>query len=64
MTGRERVLGALAHRPTDRTPRLLYEEAIGYTPPIQRLLAERCAPQTPRDYFDMDQSLVTSAATN
>jgi uroporphyrinogen decarboxylase len=54
MTSRERVLSALARRRTDRTPRLLYEEAIGYTPPIERLLRERCAPQTPRDYFDMD----------
>lgn len=54
MTSRERVLAALAHRPTDRVPRLLYEEAIGYTPPVQRLLGERCAPQGPREYFDMD----------
>jgi uroporphyrinogen decarboxylase len=54
MTSRERVLAALAHKPTDRVPRLLYEEAIGYTPPIERLLKDRCAPKTPRDYFDMD----------
>jgi len=54
MTSRERVLTALAHRLTDRVPRLLYEEAIGYTPPIERLLRERCAPKTPRDYFGMD----------
>jgi uroporphyrinogen decarboxylase len=54
MTSHERVLGALARRPIDRTPRLLYEEAIGYTPPIERLLREKCAPKTPRDYFDMD----------
>lgn len=54
MTSRERVRAALAHQPTDRVPRLLYEEAIGYTPPIRRLLEERCAPRTPRDYFAMD----------
>lgn len=54
MTSRERVLSALAHRPTDRVPRLLYEEAIGYTPSIERLLGGRCAPKTPREYFDMD----------
>ncbi len=43
MTSRQRVLAALAHRPTDRVPRLLYEEAIGYTPPVERLLREKCA---------------------
>jgi uroporphyrinogen decarboxylase len=59
MTSRERVLGALAHQPTDRVPRLLYEEAIGYTPAIERLLRVRCAPQTPRDYFAMDLARVT-----
>lgn len=59
MTSRERVLTALAHQPTDRVPRLLYEEVIGYTPPIARLLRERCAPQTPRDYFEMDISGVS-----
>lgn len=40
MTSRERVLAALMHQPTDRVPRLLYEEAIGYTPPIEKLLRE------------------------
>ena len=59
MTSRERVLAALAHKPTDRVPRLLYEEAIGYTPPIERLLRERCAPNPPRDYFGMDITRVT-----
>ena len=59
MTSRERVLTALARKPTDRVPRLLYEEAIGYTPPIERLLRERCAPKLPRDYFDMDLSSAT-----
>jgi uroporphyrinogen decarboxylase len=59
MTSRERVLTALAHRPTDRVPRLLYEEAIGYTPPIERLLREHCAPKSPRDYFGMDITSVT-----
>jgi uroporphyrinogen decarboxylase len=58
MTGRERVLAALARQATDRVPRLLYEEAIGYTPPIQRLLQAHCAPQTPRDYFGMDLASV------
>lgn len=58
MTSRERVVTALAHRPTDRVPRLLYEEVIGYTPSIERLLAERCAPKTPREYFDMDITCV------
>ncbi len=61
MTSRERVLTALAHRTTDRVPRLLYEEAIGYTPSIERLLTERCAPKTPRAYFDMD---ITSVSFN
>ena len=59
MTSRERVLTALAHRTTDRIPRLLYEEVIGYTPPIERLLNEHCAPKTPREYFDMDITQVS-----
>jgi len=54
MTSRQRVLAALEHRPTDRVPRLLYEEAIGCTPPIEELLREHCAPKLPRDYFGMD----------
>lgn len=61
MTSRERVLTALAHQTTDRVPRLLYEEAIGYTPPVGRLLREKCAPQSPRDYFGMDITSVTFA---
>ena len=63
MTSRERVLSALARRAVDRTPRLLYEEAIGYTPPIEKLLREKCAPQSPRDYFDMDITRVTAEPT-
>jgi uroporphyrinogen decarboxylase len=63
MNSRERVLAALAHKPTDRVPRLLYEEAIGYTPPIERLLKDRCAPKTPRDYFNMDITSVTANPT-
>jgi len=63
MTSHERVLSALARRPTDRVPRLLYEEAIGYTPPIGRLLRDRCAPRTPREYFDMDITQVTTEPT-
>jgi uroporphyrinogen decarboxylase len=61
MTSRERVLTALAGKSTDRVPRLLYEEVIGYTPPIDRLLRERCAPRLPRDHFEMD---ITSVAFN
>ncbi len=63
MTSRERVLTALARKHTDRVPRLLYEEAIGYTPPIERLLREHCAPKLPRDYFDMDITSVTCNPT-
>ena len=63
MTSRERVLAALAHQPTDRVPRLLYEEAIGYTPTIARLLEEHCAPKTPRDFFNMDITRVTENPT-
>ncbi len=63
MTSRERVLGALGRRAIDRVPRLLYEEVIGYTPPIERLLRERCAPQAPREYFGMDITGVTAEPT-
>jgi len=63
MTSRERVRIALAHKPTDRVPRLLYEEVIGYTRPIERLLAARCAPKTPREYFDMDITSVSFSPT-
>ena len=61
MTSRERVLTALAHKPTDRVPRLLYEEVIGYTPPVERLLVAHCAPKAPRDHFGMD---ITSVSFN
>lgn len=64
MTSRERVLATLARRPTDRVPRLLYEEAIGYTPPIEALLRARCAPRAPRDYFGMDITSVTFEPTS
>jgi uroporphyrinogen decarboxylase len=63
MNSRERVLAALAHQSTDRVPRLLYEEAIGYTPPVERLLREKCAPQEPRDYFAMDITRVVENPT-
>ena len=63
MTSRERVLTALAHQPTDRVPRLLYEEVIGYTPAIEKLLRERCAPKTPQEFFDMDITRVTFEPT-
>jgi uroporphyrinogen decarboxylase len=54
MTSRERVLAALRHESTDRVPRLLYGEAIGYVPAIDRLLREKCAPKSPCEYFQMD----------
>ena len=63
VTSRERVLAALAREATDRVPRLLYEEVIGYTPPVARLLAGRCAPRSPREYFDMDITAVAAAPT-
>jgi len=63
VTSRERVLTALAHQPTDRVPRLLYEEAIGYTPPIERMLQRHCAPETPCHYFGMDLTRVTPGPT-
>lgn len=64
MTSRERVLSALQRRPLDRVPRLLYEEAIGYTPPIEKLLRAKCAPLTPRAFFGMDITRVTFAPTD
>jgi len=64
MNSRERVLAALSHQPTDRVPRLLYEEVIGYTPAIERLLEQHCAPRTPRDYFGMDLTRVTFNPTS
>lgn len=63
MTSRERVLAAMNRRRPDRTPRLLYEEAIGYVPAIWELLRARCAPRTPREYFGMDITSVTSRAS-
>jgi uroporphyrinogen decarboxylase len=63
MTSRERVLAALEHLATDRVPRLLYEEAIGYTPPVEEVLREKCAPMTPREYFDMDITRAAPAAS-
>jgi uroporphyrinogen decarboxylase len=63
MTSRERVLAALARQPTDRVPRLLYEEAIGYTPSIERLLRERCGPKSPGEFFQMDITRVAADAT-
>ena len=63
MTSRERVLAALARRPTDRVPRLLYEEAIGYTPGIEGMLREHCGGREPLEYFAMDITRVTFAPT-
>ncbi len=54
MTSRERVLASLARQPVDRIPRLLYEEVIGYTPPVAELLARHCGDRAPLDYFGMD----------
>ena len=54
MTSRERVLAALRHEETDRAPRLLYGEVIGYVPAIERLLKEHCGDMSPREFFDMD----------
>ncbi len=61
MTSRERVLGVLNGEKPDRPPRLLYGELIGYVPAINKLLKERCAPQSPREYFGMD---ITGIAPN
>ncbi|MFA5865053.1 MAG: uroporphyrinogen decarboxylase family protein [Phycisphaerae bacterium] len=52
---------ALNHQKPDRTPRLLYGEVIGYVPAVEKLLTEKCAPKTPREYFDMD---ITGIAAN
>jgi len=37
---------------------------IGYTPAIERLLDQHCAPRTPRDYFGMDITRVTFNPTS
>ncbi|HRZ38840.1 MAG TPA: uroporphyrinogen decarboxylase family protein [Candidatus Paceibacterota bacterium] len=63
MTSRDRVLGALRRQPIDRVPRLLYEEVIGYTPPIDRLLRTRCEPRSALETFAMDITRVTFAPT-
>jgi len=63
MTSRERVLSALNHSTPDRTPRLLYGELIGYVPAIAKLLAARCAPKSPREYFQMDMTAVNIGPT-
>jgi uroporphyrinogen decarboxylase len=63
MTSRERVLATLKHQITDRVPRLLYEEVIGYTPLIEKLLHKHCAPKSPRDFFQMDITRVQFAPT-
>ncbi|MGC8990908.1 MAG: uroporphyrinogen decarboxylase family protein, partial [Verrucomicrobiia bacterium] len=63
MTSLERVKRALKHEQVDRVPRLLYEEVVGYTQPIARLLASHCAPELPRDYFRMDLTRVLPRPT-
>ncbi len=56
-------MAALRHERTDRVPRLLYEEVIGYVPAIEKLLREKCAPRLPREFFDMDLTAVAAAPT-
>ncbi len=63
MNSRERVLAALNHQTTDRVPRLLYGEAIGYVPAIETMLRKRCAPLSACDYFDMDITSVSIQPT-
>jgi uroporphyrinogen decarboxylase len=63
VTSRQRVLETLARRPVDRVPRLLYEEAIGYTPPVARLLREHCGVTPPLEFFHMDLTRVTADPT-
>ncbi|MHC4444187.1 MAG: uroporphyrinogen decarboxylase family protein [Planctomycetota bacterium] len=63
MTSRERVLSAINRRKPDRVPRLLYGEVIGYTPAVENMLKDRCAPQSPREYFDMDITGVAARPT-
>lgn len=63
MTSIERVKRALNREQVDRVPRLLYEEVVGYTQPVARLLAAHCAPEPPRDYFRMDLTRVVPGPT-
>jgi len=63
MTSIERVKRALNRERVDRVPRLLYEEVVGYTQPVARLLAAHCAPELPRDYFRMDLTRVLPGPT-
>jgi len=63
VTSRERVMAALNREKPDRAPRGLYGEIVGYVPAVARLLAERCAPKTPRERFEMDATSVAQNAT-
>lgn len=63
MTSRERLHCALRRQALDRVPRLLYEEAVGYTQAVANLLAQHCAPANPRDYFEMDLTRVLPGPT-
>jgi uroporphyrinogen decarboxylase len=64
MTCRDRVLSAIDRKKTDRVPRLLYDEIMGYVPAIESLLKTRCAPFSPREYFRMDITGVKPKPTN
>ena len=46
------------------SPACSTREAIGYTPPIEKLLREHCGPLAPRDYFGMDITRVTFNPTH
>ncbi|NLH71859.1 MAG: hypothetical protein GX456_02255 [Verrucomicrobia bacterium] len=63
MTSVDRVKRALNHEQVDRVPRLLYEEVVGYTQPIAKLLAAHCGSEAPRDYFRMDLTRVLPGPT-
>lgn len=63
MNSLERVRACLAREETDRAPRLLYGEAIGYVPAIRKMLEDRCRPNDPRAHFSMDITRVEPEAT-
>lgn len=63
MNSLERVRACLAREETDRAPRLLYGEAIGYVPAIRELLEKRCGPLGPRAHFSMDITRVEPIPT-
>lgn len=63
MTSRQRVLVALNHQKPDRTPRLLYDELIGYVPAVEEMLKRQCSPLSPCEYFQMDMTSVSPNPT-